>query len=137
MKKLVTNDKERLVKWICSRISADINPSTCNAIGLENDGELVAVVAYNQWHHPSICGHIASDGSKRWLNRAFLHAMFDYPFRQLGCARITAPIAESNISAINFVTKLGFQLEGRLRKALPNGEDRLIFGLLREECKWV
>jgi RimJ/RimL family protein N-acetyltransferase len=63
--------------------------------------------------------------------------MFDYPLRQLGCVRITAPIADGNDGAIRFVTKLGFQLEGRLRKAMPDGADRLIYGLLKEDCKWL
>lgn len=137
MKRLITNEKERVVRWICERIHANMSTSTCSAIGLEEDGQLVAAVAFDQWYPPSVSGHIASDGSRRWLNREFLHAMFDYPFRQLGCTRITAPIADGNADAVRFVTKLGFHPEGRLRKAMPDGSDRLIYGLLKEDCKWL
>lgn len=137
MRKIVIDQKDRVYAWVKDRMDLQQRPEMCCTIGLEEDGELVAAVIFNQWYHPSISGHIASDGTKRWANKAFLRAMFDYPFRQLGCRRITAPIAAKNEPAIRFVEKLGFVLEGRLRRALPDGDDRLLFGLLKEDCKWT
>lgn len=137
MKRLITDDRERVCLWAAENMRAEhVNFGSASAIGLESGGELVAAVVYDSYYHPSISGHIVSDGSRRWACRMFLRAMFDYPFRQLGCARITAPIAEGNTEAISFVERLGFELEGRLRKALPDGRDRLIYGILKENCKW-
>lgn len=137
MKRIVANDKYRVAEWAGARIESYKIPEKFNAIGLECDGVLVAAAVYDSWYHPSISGHIASDGSRRWANREFLRAIFDYPFRQIGCARITAPIADGNEAARRFVEKLGFVLEGRLRRAMPDGGDRLLYGLLKEDCKWV
>lgn len=137
MRLIISNQKDRIARWAAERIGGSPRFERFSAIGLEDGGQLVAAVIYDSWFHPGICGHIASDGTRRWANRAFLRAIFDYPFNQLGCARITAPIAEGNQAAIHFVEKLGFVLEGRLRCAMPDGADRLIFGILKEDCKWL
>lgn len=138
MKRLITNDRERVCRWAAARIlREDVNFDRASAIGLEDDGKLVAAAVFTHYAPPNIAGHIVSDGSRRWMSKAFLFAMFDYPFRQLKCARITAPISEMNPSAIRFVERLGFVYEGRLRKAMLDGSDRLIYGLLKEECRYV
>lgn len=140
MKKLVTTDRARVGKWAADKIrpfEPKVSFEGDYALGLEDGGELVAAAVFTNWSPPSITGHIASDGSKKWLTKGFLRAMFDYPFNQLKCKRITAPIAEQNIDAQRFVEKLGFRLEGRLRKAMLDGTDRLIYGMLREECKYA
>lgn len=131
----MSGQKERLMAWASERTG--INYTSGNAIGVEEDGNLLAVVVFNGWQEPTISAHIASDGSRRWACRQFIRAMFDYPFRQLGCTRITAPIDERNHAARRFVEKLGFVIEGRLRRAVKDGSDRLIYGLLKEDCKWL
>ena len=136
----ITTDKPALLTFASAKLEGEVawrDPSKCSAIGWERDGRIVAAVVFDQFYWPSICGHIASDGSRAWASREFLHAMFDYPFRQLKCVRITAPVAEDNSDAIRFLVRLGFKEEGRLRRALPDGRDRLIYGILKEECKWA
>jgi RimJ/RimL family protein N-acetyltransferase len=137
---MLNMDKSRLIEFAVTNMGEPVSwrdPKNCSAIGWERDGWIVAAVVYDQFFWPSISGHIVSDGSRNWACRAFIRAMFDYPFRQLECARITAPVADGNSQAIRFLEKLGFKLEGRLRKAMPDGRDRLIFGILKEECKWL
>jgi RimJ/RimL family protein N-acetyltransferase len=139
MKLLVVDQRERVCLWAAENMGYEnVSFTNAYAIGLEDaGGELVAAAVFNQFHFPSISGHIVSDGSKKWMTKKFLYAMFDYPFRQLGCTRITAPIAERNEAAVQFVERLGFVLEGRLRRAMPDGSDRLIYGLLKEDCSYV
>lgn len=135
---MIVGDINRLTAWASARIPQSPVWVRCNGIGLEHNGELVAAVIYDNWFHPSICGHIASDGTRRWLSREFLQAMFRYPLVQLGCERITAPIDDGNDAAVNFVERLGFVLEGRLRRATSDGRDKLIYGILRSEAaKWL
>lgn len=137
---MITIDKPALLKFATDRLKGEVvwrDPLNCSAIGWEREGRIVAAVVFDQFYWPSICGHIASDGSRTWASRDFLRAMFDYPFRQLQCSRITAPVADGNGDAIRFLVRLGFKEEGRLRRALPGGRDRLIYGILKEDCKWV
>jgi hypothetical protein len=47
--------------------------------------------------------------------------------------RVTGLIRAENLNAQRFVSRLGFQYEGRMRKAFPDGGDLMLYGLLREE----
>ena len=112
-------------------------PERVAAVGWEKNGSIVASVIFDHYQPPSISAHIASDGSKAWCSRAFLRDIFYYPFHQLTCKRITAPMSVNNTVARAFVEKLGFVQEGVLRKAWPDGSDEVVYGLLKEDCKWL
>jgi RimJ/RimL family protein N-acetyltransferase len=71
------------------------------------------------------------------LSRHFLKEAFRYPFEQLCVDRITGLVPARNLEAQRFDEHLGFVLEGRARRALPDGDDLLIYGMLREECRWI
>ncbi len=61
-----------------------------------------------------------------------------YAFGYLGLERVSAETLEPNTAARRSLEKLGFVLEGRLRKAQYLGGqrvDRLCYGLLKEEFK--
>ncbi|MCL2003338.1 MAG: GNAT family N-acetyltransferase [Oscillospiraceae bacterium] len=61
--------------------------------------------------------------------------MIDYAFQHVGIERITANTLEINISAKKSLEGLGFEFEGRERKAVYFGGkryDRLNFGLLAD-----
>jgi len=45
------------------------------------------------------------------------------------------PVA--NMRARRLVEGAGFVLEGLVRSAAPDGGDVLIYGMLKEECRWV
>lgn len=77
----------------------------------------------------------AVDG-RRWFDPAFAHAAFAYPFWQLGLERITCDVAAADRRARALARMLGFQPEGRKRR-LDRNDDRLIYGLLRTECRWL
>ncbi len=90
-------------------------------------------MVYTQHSHPNIILACALEAP---LTRAYLRALFYYPFLQLKCERITVLIDDDNLKSIRLVEHVGWKQEGRLRKARPGG-DVLIYGLLRSECKWV
>jgi hypothetical protein len=71
------------------------------------------------------------------MNRAFLGEGFRYPFEQLGCKRVTGLVPARNEVAARFDEHLGFIYEGRIRQVLPNGDDLLVYGMLREECRFL
>ena len=80
--------------------------------------------------------HIASDGSRNWLSRDFLAAMFAYPFVQLRLHRVTGLIAASNADSLRFARHIGFRDEGVMREGAPDG-DMMVLGMLRRECRWI
>lgn len=126
-----------VVRWIAARTNEYGNFGAAHGIGLgKHPGALVAGVAYAEWNGVNVVCHIASDGSKRWLTREYLRTIFDYPFNQLGCKRITVCVGEGNTASRRFVLHLGFSLETTLQGAHPTG-DMLIFRMRREECRWI
>jgi RimJ/RimL family protein N-acetyltransferase len=125
-----------VVRWVAKRTNEFGNFGTDIGIGQAKNGVLVAGVAYADWNGPNIVAHIASDGSRRWATREYLHVIFDYPFRQLSCRRITALVGQGNSASRNFVTRLGFTLETTLASAHPTG-DLLVYAMFKESCRWI
>jgi RimJ/RimL family protein N-acetyltransferase len=112
---------------------------TAQMKGLVNkkNGVIVAAEIYDDYNGNNVICHIASDGSKRWLNRWFLHEMFKHPFITLGCERITVWIDATNIDSLKFVTNLGFRREAVLERAGRDGHDVMIYRMFRRECRYA
>jgi len=107
------------------------------AIMLFEDDRLKAVTVFTDYYVRNVQMHIASDGSKNWMTRAFLRTSFGYPFLQLGVLRVTGLVAASNGDALRFDQHLGFRIEGRMRCASYDGSDLLVLGMLRQECRYI
>jgi RimJ/RimL family protein N-acetyltransferase len=104
-------------------------------LGLERDGRWVAAVAYHERQSHNVNASIAAlPGS---LTKHYMKAIFDYPFNYLKVSRITSCVRPGNAASITWNKRVGFTYEGCQRKGYPDGEDKLIFGMLREECKWI
>ncbi|MCD6376499.1 MAG: GNAT family N-acetyltransferase [Caldisericaceae bacterium] len=74
----------------------------------------------------------------RGLALQALQKLIKFSFEQLNFHRLEAEIYEFNQAARNLFTKLGFELEGKLREAkFKDGKyyDILHFGLLKKEWK--
>lgn len=137
MKTVIYGQEDRVIPWVGYRVDEDDFSENDVAIGLEEDGELIAGVVYNWYTGPSICMHVAAEPGKRWLNRDFLFAAFAYPFIQLKCNRVTGLVRVDNLDAQRFDEHLGFVKEGVLRKAADDGTDFILYGMLKEECRWL
>jgi RimJ/RimL family protein N-acetyltransferase len=128
---------EEVARFVLSKnpiMSLDDTPYT--AIGQMNTaGVLVGGCVFTNYTQRDIHGHLAGVGN--WLTRRFLGECFRYIFQTLGCVRATGLVAASNIRAQQFDESLGFKYEGTLRKFLPNDEDCYVYGMLREECRWL
>lgn len=108
-----------------------------NALGLVRNGHLVGAVIYNGYEAANVNLHVGAVEGSRWATPEFLYAVFDYPFNQLGKRRISAYIRAKNKKTIAFVKNLGFQYEGMLKHFYPNGDDMAVYGLLRENCRFL
>lgn len=134
--KLIYGEEHRLLPWALERIGLASFRRDAYTIGLERDGELVAVVVFDNFSDVDANMHIASDGTGRWMNKDLLLAAFAYPFVQLGLRRLTGMVPASNKQAIAFDENIGFVREGYHPHATPDG-DIVTLGLLRKNCRFI
>ena len=131
----------KVLAWVLQRIPVLQNETMepYAALGLaeiDEDGfaKFLAGVIYHNWRQPNI--EITFAATRNWASRGFIRSVFNAPFNQMGCARITCLTPKRNKKARELLKKLGFVQEGNLRRAL-SGRDLLIYGMLKEECKWI
>lgn len=136
MRRVVYGEDQRFIEWAQERIGVTFRNDAV-AIGLEDETGIRAAVVYDTFTDVDCCIHVASDGSKVWLNREYLIRCFAYPFVQRGYNRITGLVPESNKEALRFDLHLGFKPEGRCREAAPDGGDIIVLGMLRRECRFI
>lgn len=108
------------------------------SLGVIRNGKLVGGVVYHDYR--DLDGDIqlsAAFSTPLWCQRETVRDLFGYPFNQLGCSRITMLVRRSNKHARKFTEGLGLKLEGIVRKAYAGKEDIFVFGMLRDECKWI
>ncbi len=105
------------------------------AIGWERGGAMVVAVGYSNFNGCDIEMSIYAERGQ-WAKPGVLKAMFDYPFNQVGCQRVTAVIAKANRKARKLVEHVGFTHEGTHPRAL-DGKTALSYGLLKENCRWI
>ena len=135
MELLLHHDQD-VAEWVKERVKYSGNGwKDYTAIGVMDKEVMVAGVVYHDYHGHSIQMSIATETPK-WASRRIIGLLFDYPFRQLGCVRVTALTSPDNHASRNMLWRLGFKREGRVRKGYGT-TDTLIYGLLREEAlKW-
>jgi RimJ/RimL family protein N-acetyltransferase len=107
-------------------------------IGVVLNNKLVAVCIYHHFRPgvPDIEMTILAE-TPRWCTREAVRFLLRYPFLQLGCVRVTALIGRKNKRSRRLVEGLGWKLEGTARKAWDGRQDCMVYGLLRDECRWL
>ena len=128
---------QEIVEWCASKMdgySFD-NPF---GVGIIKQDKLVGAVVFDNWRPDakSMCVSIALT-DKTALTRGILQKLFEYPFSLNGCNRLMTMIDATNTPSLTLCRALGFTQEGSLRKASPKGNDIAIFGMLRDECRWL
>lgn len=124
--------------WIKERLGVTTAPTAIPfiALGIVEGNQIVGGAMF--WNHYdgevrdiSVTVALADDVQ---LARKTVVKLLEYPFGDLGLPRITALIQMSNTRAIDQALKIGFKLEGRMRRATRDGGEVGIFGLLADEC---
>ena len=107
-----------------------------NALGrLGADGKLMGVVAFNSFNGKLCSMHCAGNGN--WVSRAFIKAVFHYPFITCGKNYITITVAGDNLKSVKFVRHMGFRVMHRLRDGWDDGVDTVVLMMTRQECRWL
>lgn len=136
---IITQPQEAIGNFVRETLGFDetMRWGEYRTVGLVRNSVLAGAVVYNHFSQYSCCAHIAGRPGRMWMTPEFLYAIFDYPFNGMRLQRLTGLIPERNERAIKFDEHLGFVREGRMRNALADGEALLVYGMLREECKWI
>lgn len=137
MKRIVWDRPGEVLEFVGKLVDAEEWDRRAVAIGLENNGVLVAGVVFENKNGANIMMHVASNGSRHWMTPAYMAACFRYPFLQDGCNRITGLVRADNFEAQRFDEHLGFKREGILRAACVDGTDLIIYGMLKSECRYL
>jgi RimJ/RimL family protein N-acetyltransferase len=125
---------DEAVAWAKAVIGIDGPEGDVFTVSLVDDEDkFLAVTVFSAYTGLNVDMHIAARPKSHWLSRSFFNASFEVPFTMLQVPRVTGLIRAENLKAQRFVSRLGFQFEGRMRKAFPDGGDLILYGLLREE----
>jgi RimJ/RimL family protein N-acetyltransferase len=132
----LTFDTERIMRFVSYRLNWPGEWGWALGAGVERDGDLIGGVVLSHYT-PGIDIYLACAGDRGWLGRDIIRVAFEFPFLSLGVPRVTALGAVSSRKSSALLLGLGFQVEGRMRRAAPGGDDLMVYGMLREECRWI
>lgn len=133
--KLIFDDNARVASWCQQQIKHFSGwGSDPKAIGYELDGEIRGGVVYTNYSGANVFATIAMTAP---ISKRFLFSMFWCPFVQFGVRHITCAIEASNTRSLHLCAHMGFKQEGRMRESAIGGEDIIIMGMLKSECKWI
>lgn len=107
----------------------------CRAVGLQRDGKIVCGVLYNQYTGASITMHARVDDASK-VSRAWLFAIFDYPFNQLKVKRVTGLCSSANLKSKRLLEHLGGKYETVLEDYFNDG-DGLVYVMRKHDCRWL
>lgn len=127
--RIIDRDNERCSEWLgdSTRGSYDMLAT----IGLERDGELVAVAGYNQFTPKSCAVHFSIDKGI-YPPRNFIWFVHYYPFVQAGVNVMLAMVRAENQRIIKLAEHLGYTLHCKIDEA-----GLLLYGLSKQNCKWI
>ena len=134
MRTVTTENQKYLGEWLVRILNFPL-PETTQCIGQIKDGNLVAVVGFNNFM-PNACQmHIGSVGED-WMSRDLLWAAFDYPFKKLGVKVILGQICADNTEALKLNRHLGFKVVAEIPDAHMDG-DLVIMAMRKEDCRFL
>lgn len=141
MAKFMLGKSVEVAAWAAKQLPWAQEPDSfgpCEAWGIIKDEQMVGAVIFNH-HHPEI-GDIEWNivaPNTTWVGRDTLEVVFDYVFNQLKCVRMSVTLPKGAKKNREFLEKLGFIMEGTKRRGFPGGQNAILYGLLKEECKWL
>lgn len=138
MRYFVYNRPDIIAPWVWDRVGGTYNPNGDVAIGLAENGRLIAGVVYENYHpQASVAMHVAAEPGKQWATYKNLKIWFTYPFEQLQVTKVIAPVKESNAVARKFNERLGFTEEARIKDACGADNDLIIYTMTKDRCRFL
>jgi RimJ/RimL family protein N-acetyltransferase len=113
-------------------------PNSSIGIWDSEEKKLVGGVTYSCYTVREIWASIWLD-DKRALTRPVLRELFSYPFITCKVVRLTTNARLGNEKSVRLTERLGFTNEGKVRRFFGDEDEdaAIIFGMLKEECRWI
>lgn len=138
MSRLVCHQHDRVGSWVMSRCGSEWYPGRGTTLGVEDSsGNLIAGVIYEAYNGTNCFMHCAAREGVKFIPRAFLHAIFHFPFIENHCQRITGLVDSGNLKAQRVDEALGWVREGVIAGAGLNGNDIIIYKMTPADCNWL
>ena len=103
---------------------------------LDEDGSIMAVVAFGH-HTVHDCEvFLAGETGRRWWSKDFARAVFGLAFDRLDKARLTSRVDANKPNIVRLNERFGFVKEGRLRNMLGD-RDVIVLGQIKSECRYI
>lgn len=135
---MLTGPNPVVARFVAERLGEpEIDFGRFNTLAFVDSRGIKVALVYNGFNFPSVSLHVGARPGALWCHKSVLFHIFTYPFEEMRVARVTAPVKSTNTRSIRLVTALGFMLEGTLRRAGRAGEDIHLYGMLKEECRWL
>jgi RimJ/RimL family protein N-acetyltransferase len=119
--------------WMAEKMGESITPPYTAFGVVSAHGQLSGAVLFNGLHEGNV---EVSLYAPRHVSRGLLRAAAAYAFETAGCHRITARTRASSLAVRKFIEKVGFVQEGVLRAYYRDGDDAILFGMKKTECRW-
>jgi hypothetical protein len=119
--------------WVAERLNSGFFEDRSRAIGLVKDERIVAGVIFENWNGRSLVAHMVAEGR---LTRKFISAIFDYAFNVCDVFKIICPVSSANLKSCRLVENMGFCEEGRLKDAVPDG-DNILYTMTKPGCRFL
>ena len=119
---------ERVARFVQDALGPFVPPYTC--LGVERGGVIVAGAILNHFEGADI--HVSAAG--RGWTLPFMRALGEYVYTQLGCERMTFVTERPDV--VDYVQRMGGQIEGRMRNHFGPGRDATLLGVLKKEYRY-
>lgn len=130
--KIIDSDIPRCQAWMAEQTGWGRSDMTV-AIGLERDGELIAVSGYNCFNGKSCQQHMVIKKGE-YMTRNFAWFCYYYPFVQAGVDLLIGILPEDNADIIKLAKHAGFEEQYRIDGGHPDG-DLLLCTMQKKNCR--
>lgn len=124
-------------EWVYSSLSVE-PPQERNmpSLAVERDGSIIAGICFwAEENHIAVLSVYST--SPYWCSRRTLSDMFCLPFINYGMEVLRALSDINNNKSNDFIKRLGFQKDGRVRMSCNPEEDAFLWSMLKSECRWI
>jgi hypothetical protein len=135
LQELVFDQKERVGAWVAEHVDQSASWGSFYAMGVEQDGEIVAGVVVNNFNGSNATCHIAVTKPGKAMIKLF-EAVTDYAFRQCRLNRLTGMVPASKPDVLAFDLHLGWEHEFTMPKGAPDGDDLHVLVMWPDTCRW-
>lgn len=139
---LWVGDEAAIAAWVAARFPhIGAFPASARAVSWvrvfdDGSGEIIGgVVACPRGGGFDAELSIALEGV--YITRAQLRTLLGLCFEKWGWKRLTCHIARGNKRARDFVERVGFRREGALKHGFDGRQTAVVYGMTRDECRWL